>query len=296
MNIYMTFINKRPSKGFTMQFTSKQRQTYNEQGYIIIDCPFPQTLTDKCLEAVEKVAEEPKPEDDDKMNHHRLRPQMPNSYWSKLDHSLPFLQIELHAEIVELIRQLENDSDVYYRNGGINELAPNRSFLWHRDSEWDYVEFMHYFSGSTRENGCLRVVPGSHIGPVEPFTKQVEDLRKQHGHHNPKTGQSIPDVELPNEVSLELSPHQLLVRSSRIYHATWVNQTEQSRLMHHWLFRPAKEANHRFHFEQCLTPELIAQLTPEQKEVLWLNRTFDIDPKYAKEQERENGKVFWSVV
>ncbi|MFT5367233.1 MAG: hypothetical protein ACI8V2_002191 [Candidatus Latescibacterota bacterium] len=279
-----------------MRFTADQLTEYNEHGYVIIDCPFLQSLTDACLEAVEKVAEEPMPEDDGKMNHHRLRPQMPNSYWSKLDHSLPFLQIELHTEIVELIRQLENDTDIYFRNGGINELAPNRSFLWHRDTDWEYIELMHYFSGSTKENGCLRVIPGSHIGPSEPFIKQTENLRQQHGHQNPKTGPSIPDVELPDEISLELEPHQLLIRSARIFHSTWVNKTNQSRLMHHWLFRKSDAANHRFHFEDCLTPELIAQLTPEQRQALWLNREFDIDPKYAKEQENENGKVFWSVI
>lgn len=279
-----------------MQLTASQLDEYNTRGYVIIDCPFPQTLIDNCLDAVEKVAEEPSPHEDGKLNHHRLRPQMPDSYWSKLDHSLPFLQIELHPEVVEIARQIEQTDDIYFRNGGINELAPNRSFLWHRDSDWTYVEFMHYFSGSKKSNGCLRVVPGSHIGPVDPYTKQVEEIRKEQGHTNPKTGQSVPDVEIPNEISLELEPHQLLVRSSRIYHATWVNQTEESRLMHHWLFRPGNVENHRFHFEECLTPELIDQLTPEQRQVLWLNREFDIDDKYTKEQERENGKVFWSVV
>jgi hypothetical protein len=279
-----------------MRFTARQLTEYNERGYVIIDCPFPISLTDACLEAVEKVAEEPIPEEDGKMNHHRLRPQMPNSYWSRLDHSLPFLQIELHAEIIELIRQLENDDDIYFRNGGINELAPDRSFLWHRDTDWQYIELMHYFSGATQENGCLRVIPGSHIGSAEPFIKRVEHLRKERGDQDPRTGQSNPDVALPDEISLGLEPHQVLIRSARIFHATWVNNTLQSRLMHHWLFRQAGSSNHRFHFENRLTPEPIARLTPEQRRVLWIDRDFDIDPKYANEQARENGKVFWSVV
>jgi hypothetical protein len=279
-----------------VRFTPDQLAEYHERGYVIIDCPFPQSLTDACLQAVDKVAEEPVPEHDGKMNHHRLRPQLPNSYWSKLDHALPFLQIELHFEIVELIRQMENEEDIYFRNGGINELAPNRSFLWHRDTDWEYIELMHYFSGSTKQNGCLRVIPGSHVGPVEPHVKQVEDLRKERGDENPKTGQSVPDVPLPGEISLELAPHQLLVRSSRIYHATWVNKTNESRLMHHWLFRRSDAANHRFHFEECLTPDLISRLTVQQKKVLWLHRAFDLDARYAGERERENGKVFWSTV
>lgn len=279
-----------------MRFTPEQLVEYHERGYVIIPCPFPQNLTDKCIAAFEKVAEDPVPDEDGKKNHYRLRPQMPDSYWSKLDHSLPFLHIELHPEIVELAQQLEGDEDIYFRNGGINELAPNRCFLWHRDSEVEYVEYMHYFSGSSKQNGCLRVIPGSHMGPVDPFTEQVATLRTQRGDKNPTTGQSFPDVDLPHEVSIELKPNQMLVRSSRIYHATWVNKTTESRLMHHWLFRPSDTQNHRFHFESCLTPELIKKLTPEQHKVLWLNRSFDIDSRYHKEREREDGHVSWSVV
>ena len=162
-----------------MKFTPQQLDQYRENGYLIIPCPFPGGLTRACLEAVEKVADDPVPEEDGKKNHHRLRPQIPDSYWCTLDHSLPFLQIELHPEIVELIRQLEGDDDIYFRNGGINELAPNRSFLWHRDSELDYVEFMHYFSGATKTNGCLRVIPGSHNGSTDPLKPKWEKERKR---------------------------------------------------------------------------------------------------------------------
>ena len=42
--------------------------------------------------------------------------------------------------------------------------------------------------------------------------------------------------------------------------------------------------------------ELIDQLTDEQREVLWLGRDFALDPKYAKERERELGRVRWSTV
>jgi ectoine hydroxylase-related dioxygenase (phytanoyl-CoA dioxygenase family) len=97
-------------------------------------------------------------------------------------------------------------------------------------------------------------------------------------------------------VSLELGPGDLLVRSARIFHATWKNESSQGRLMHHWLFREQESDNHRFRFEEYLTPELIEQLTDEQREVLWLGRDFALDPKYAKERERELGRVRWSTV
>jgi hypothetical protein len=37
-------------------------------------------------------------------------------------------------QVLELARQLEGCDDIYFRNGGINEIAPGRGIRWHRDS------------------------------------------------------------------------------------------------------------------------------------------------------------------
>jgi ectoine hydroxylase-related dioxygenase (phytanoyl-CoA dioxygenase family) len=275
-----------------MKFTQSQLEEYRANGYVIIECPFPAELTEACLSAADRVVVPPASiQHDAKQNHYRLKPQIPDSFWCELDHSLPFLQITLHPEIVELAQQLEGDDDIYFRNGGINELAPGRSFHWHRDSEAEYTEFMHYFSGATRANGCLRVIPGSHIGSTDSLKEQVETLRQQKSPDDP----SAADVELPGEVSLEIAPEHLIVRSSRIFHATWSNRTQDGRLMSHWLFRASDIENHRFDFTKYLTPELIERLTPEQQKVLWLGRDFPLDPRWASERERELGRVVWSI-
>ena len=279
-----------------MQFSSSQLEQYERDGYVIVDCPFPEQLTAACLAVVEQLATYASENTtDSKGNHYRLKPQVPGSYWCELDHSLSFLKIELHTEIVELARQLAGDDDIYFRNGGINELAPGRSFKWHRDAEDDYVEFMHYFSNARRADGCLRVIPGSHIGPVNDLKAQLERRRQHSGHREPESVH-VDDVELAGEVSLEVGNHQLIVRSSRIFHSTWVNRSESGRLMHHWLFRESAAANHRFDFTRYLTAELIDRLTGEQREVLWLGRPFDLDPKWDSEREREYGQVQWSVI
>jgi hypothetical protein len=85
----------------------------------------------------------------------------------------------LHPEVVELARQLEGTDEVYFRNGGINELQPGKSILWHHDYKNDShceqdvasagVEFMHYFGGASAANGCLRIVPASHSHPARRF-------------------------------------------------------------------------------------------------------------------------------
>ncbi len=280
-----------------MKLSSSQLEAYRRDGYIIVDCPFPQTLTLDCQSAVEKVAIDPESVTaDTRRNHFRLAPQIPGSYWSALDHSLPFLKIILHPEILEMARQLAGDDDVYLRNGGINELAPDNSFWWHRDSEMVYTEFMHYFSGATVAQGCLRVIPGSHIGSAAPFKEEAERRRRDQGYPEEYWVDGLEDVELPGEVPLEVRPDQLIVRDSRIYHATGLNASKDGRSMSHWLFRDGACDDHRFHFEDVLTEDLIETLSPEQRDALWLGRDFEITERYLQEREREKGKVAWGVV
>jgi ectoine hydroxylase-related dioxygenase (phytanoyl-CoA dioxygenase family) len=280
-----------------MKFTQAQLAEYNEKGYVIIACPFAPELTQCCLEAVEKVAIDPAQNTvDPRRNHFRLKPQAEDTYWCALDHSLPFLQIELHPEIVELAQQLIGENDIYFRNGGINELAPGKSFPWHRDSGDNYVEFMHYFAGGTVEHGCLRVIPGSHIGPLQPYLEAVDEQRQAANFPAEYKGDVLDDAALPGELSLEIDPGHMIVRSSSIFHSTWINRSDSGRLMHHWLFREPGSDNHRFRFEEYLTPALVQALTPQQRQVLWLERDFEICQTYQKERERELGKVSWGII
>ena len=105
------------------------------------------------------------------------------------------------------------------------------------------------------------------------------------------------DIELPGEVSVELSPDQLLIRSVSIFHASWQNQTEEGRLMHHWLYRPQISGNHRFRWEEYLTPQLLERLTDAQRAVLLVDKigSFEIDPVYRAEREKEKGIVHWGT-
>ena len=280
-----------------MKLTPSQLEAYHRDGYVIVDCPFPAALTEDCMRAVGSVAAEPVPNaTDTRRNHYRLAPQIPGSYWCVLDHSLPFLQIILHPEILEMARQLAGDDDVYLRNGSINELAPSKSFWWHRDSEMVYIEFMHYFSGASVEHGCLRIIPGSHVGSADEFKEEAEQRRLDQGYPDEYWVEGLADVELPGEVPLEVRPDQLIVRDSRIYHATGLNTSKDGRLMSHWLFRDGACDDHRFHFEDVLTAELIDALTPEQRDALWLEREFEIAKVFQEERKQENGKVEWGVV
>ncbi len=281
-----------------MKFTPSQLEQYEAEGYIIVHCPFLKPFVEACMAAVEKVSLPPSERKHYKNK--RLKKQIEDSGWTQLDHTLPFLNVILHSEFVELGKQLIGDDDLYLRNGSINELAPNRpAFIWHRDFPYPGVEFMHYFSGAYKENGCLRVVPGSHTKPKEELPKLLEELcpvPDESGQDQTDPEEFFPDVELPNEISLEVQPDEIIVRDERIWHASWVNVSPDSRLMSHWRYYQSSYDNHRFTFNDYLTPELIECLTPDQREVLWLDRDFEVCPRYQPNRERELGNVKWGLL
>ena len=157
-----------------------------------------------------------------------LKPQIDDSYWCSLDHSLRFLRIELHEEIVELARQLTGrlpggDEDIYYRNGGINELAPGRCFKWHRDSGDEATEFMHYFSDASQADGCLRVVPGSH-----------HEQRIFEHEHDMRNGLVLRDMVRADHITsepvdVELEPGQMSLHDIYLIHGSNANRSDKRR-------------------------------------------------------------------
>ena len=59
---------------------------------------------DTPMAAVEQTSQDPTegPADGSKRNHFYLRPQVEDSYWCSLDHSLTFLKVILHPELIEI--------------------------------------------------------------------------------------------------------------------------------------------------------------------------------------------------
>ena len=129
-----------------MLLTEPELTHYRTQGYVVIDAPWEGDLSQRCLEAYERctggtcatapaTAEELERLRTTSRNFSafRLQPVAPSD-WFGLEHSLPFLRIQLHPYVVELARQLLGVRDIFHRNGGINEAAPGRAIRWHRDN------------------------------------------------------------------------------------------------------------------------------------------------------------------
>eukprot|EP01046_Picozoa_sp_COSAG06_P005469 COSAG06_NODE_245_length_19176_cov_167.625151_3_plen_229_part_00 len=227
-----------------VRLTPEQADEYEELGFVVIDVPWAPQLTEECLAATALLQSAATPEEVSEIdtigNHWRLKPITPGSYWSAVDHSLPYLSIITHPEVVEIGQQLAGEDNVWVRNAGLNELAPGRGVFWHHDGGDDTVEFMHYPQGATKENGCLRVIPGSHKGPTvartaaealeqgtTEYDELLQEIRTAEGVTKPTLRDGPEDVAMPGEVFVEVRPDQLLVRSTRIFHATMYNRTPE---------------------------------------------------------------------
>jgi hypothetical protein len=111
---------------------------------------------------------------------------------------------------------------------------------WHQDfMKWQSPEaatpwptrifLSYYLTDTTRENGCLRVIPGSHRKRHELH----DILPKAHG---PEI-QGIDDLEhpvfadYPDAIDVPLKAGDLIIADARILHAAWPNQTADRRTL-----------------------------------------------------------------
>lgn len=97
------------------------------------------------------------------------------------------------------------------------------------DPEPLQVALMYYLTDTTRANGCLRVIPGSHIHHnelhdllAEPHSKSLAAVEDP---GNPAFG------DRPDEVDVAVDAGDLLVVDARLLHASHANTTDQPRTM-----------------------------------------------------------------
>lgn len=118
--------------------------------------------------------------------------------------------------------------------------------FWHHDwAAWDdpaafeplpqQLFLMYYLSDTTRENGCLRVIPGSHR-KYNPLLDLLEE-------HSPELAAAenldLPEFsDRPDELDVMVKAGDLLIGDARILHAAHTNQTVARRTVITLWFHP----------------------------------------------------------
>jgi len=140
-------------------------------------------------------------------------------------------------------------SGATFSSGYIISKPPKSPRLfWHYDwASWDAPEsftvrptpqlfFMYYLTNTRRENGCLRVVPRSHIedNPLIPLLDEAHtpELLRAADPNRPAFS------DRPDEVDVPITAGDLLIGDSRLLHASHANDSDERRTVITLWFHP----------------------------------------------------------
>ena len=112
----------------------------------------------------------------------------------------------------------------------IKEARTPKFVSWHQDSQYwgldsdKLVTAWVAFSPATIQSGCMRVLPGSHLGPDLKHTETFnsDNLLSR--------GQAIENIPEDKAINLEVATGHATIFSYRIAHASHPNQTDERRI------------------------------------------------------------------
>lgn len=151
-------------------------------------------------------------------------------------------------EAQEALRSTGFSSATFSSGYIISKPAGSPRLFWHYDwAAWDAPEsftvrptpqlfFMYYLTNTRRENGCLRVVPRSHIedNALIPLLDEA---------HTPELLRAADPTrpafsDRPDEVDVPITAGDLLIGDARLLHASHANASEERRTVITLWFHP----------------------------------------------------------
>jgi ectoine hydroxylase-related dioxygenase (phytanoyl-CoA dioxygenase family) len=139
--------------------------------------------------------------------------------------------IVCHPRVLDAIEDVLGPNILCWGSGFFIKEARDPAYVsWHQDSTYwglsrpDVVTAWIAFTPSTRENGCMRVVPGSH-------RDQIAHKDTFHEHNLLSRGQEIEvSVDEADAVDIELEPGQMSLHHVRIIHGSNPNRSAGRRV------------------------------------------------------------------
>ncbi len=142
-------------------------------------------------------------------------------------------------EILDVVEDIIGPNIRLLVSSIFSKAAQSPSFVsWHQDSSplgltpHESLTAWVAFSESTTANGCLRVLPGSHLGEdrthVDTYDK--DNLLGR--------GQAIADIDEKQAVNVELEPGQFSIHHERTAHGSGPNTTSRRRVGFSFFYIP----------------------------------------------------------
>lgn len=152
--------------------------------------------------------------------------------------SLPeYADLLAHPAILSTLRAV-GAADIRWTGGYLISKPPQGPPLfWHQDWwGWDneisyerspaQLFVMVYLTPTGRDNGCLRVIPGSHLTRHRLHEVSEAHAAELAGYRDASAPAFASD---PDEVAVAVSPGDVLVGDSRLLHGAYANKTEGER-------------------------------------------------------------------
>ena len=126
--------------------------------------------------------------------------------------------------------------------------ARGPALYWHQDwmqwndplsvTPWPQTIFVSYYlEGTSIENGCLKIIPGTHRRRI-PLHDVLVTAHEQ-GARFIEENHPVMFSDHPDQVNVEVGPRDLVLADARVLHAAYQNQTDQPRdLLLLWHRRP----------------------------------------------------------
>ena len=210
-------------------FTDANVAQFWDQGYVFpIDCLSPdeaRTFRDR-FEAYERTI------GDSAHKHIRIKSHL----------AFPWLvALARHPRILDAVEDLIGPDILVYLSSLWFKNARDPSYVsWHQDSAYyglnphDVTTVWIGFTDSNRSNGCVRVIPRSHLAPDQQHveTYAADNLLSR--------GQSIDGIDDTAAVDLELGAGQFSIHHERLVHGSMANDSDDRRLGMSFIYMPTR--------------------------------------------------------
>lgn len=156
-----------------------------------------------------------------------------------VDFAPDLLQTQHRQNALQIARQLLGDkAEFWFEHAILKPAAHGAATPWHQDeahrtdpgTAYDQISIWMPLQEATAENGCLKYIAGSHLGPVLPHRAPNDDLRAS-------ALECVGGFDEKTAVFCPLSAGGAVVHHMRTLHAAGPNATNTPRLAYVLAFR-----------------------------------------------------------
>jgi phytanoyl-CoA dioxygenase PhyH len=250
--------------------SAQELEAYSRDGQVTASHRLPADLLDALTEAIEGlIADNP-----------GIRPEalsgahVPDNADTGVRGRAELLAHACHPDLLDMVAQiLGPDLIVWGSHVFAKPARDGMAVPWHQDGQyWDFIRPLRAVTAwiaidpSTKENGCLRILPGSHLrGPLAHDIDDNPALALNRG-----LGRADVDEALARDIEME--PGQVSLHHHMLIHGSTANTSGRRRCGYTIRFMPATS-----HFDRTIPPTRIAeaQVIDFARRPIWLVRGED---------------------